>query len=141
MGRGIFGELKRGGCLSDPGIEWWERTGPARFFEQLFADPAYAFLCPYARGRAGGGSLSVGFAGAEGDPREGWIVPAGRQVVVNTGHPLFIKYESVAAARSQRVLVVATAVLLKNAASKRAMGAEEVLDLQGRVLTMAEDVW
>ena len=57
-------------------------------------------------------------------------------------HPLFKKYESVMAARSQRVAMVVTTVLLKNAATRREMGAEEVLDMQSRVLTMAKDsVW
>ena len=138
-GRRIFGELRKGGCASDPGIEWWEKTGLARFFGRLFADPNYAFLSPGARGRAGGGSLSVGFAGAEGDPREGWLVPAARRVVVNTEHPLFIKYEGVPAARHQRIAMVVMAALLKNAASRRRMGAAEALDLQGRLLDMAKD--
>ena len=136
-GRGISGKPGKGGCASDPWIVWWEKTGLARFFGRLFADPDYAFLSPGARGRTGGGSLSVGFAGEEGDPREGWLDAPGR-LLINKQHPLFRKYSSVPAARRQRVLVVATTVLLKNAASKKAMGAEEALDMLSRVLTMAE---
>ena len=93
------------------------------------------------RGR-GGGSLSLAFVNMEGDPREGWLDPSSSRVVVNMEHPLFKKYESVMAARSQRVAMVVTTVLLKNAATRREMGAEEVLDMQSRVLTMAKDsVW
>lgn len=92
--------------------------------------------------RRGGGSLSIGFVDKEGDPREGWLDASTSRVVVNTEHPLFIKYEKVMAARSQRVAMVVTTVLLKNAASKGGMGAEEALDMQSRVLTMAKDsVW
>ena len=88
----------------------------------------------------GGRSLYIGFVPMPNDPREGWLDASGR-MLVNTEHPLFRKYKSSAAARSQRVLTVVTIVLLKNAATKREMGAEEVLDLQSRVLAMAEDVW
>ena len=92
--------------------------------------------------RRGGGSLSIGFVDKEGDPREGWLDASTSRVVVNTEHPLFIKYEKVMAARSQRVAMVVTTVLLKNAASKSGMGAEEALDMQSRVLTLAKDsVW
>ena len=91
------------------------------------------------RGR-GGGSLYIGFVPMPNDPREGWLDASGR-MLVNTEHPLFRKYKSSTAARSQRVLTVVTIVLLKNAVTKREMGAEEVLDLQSRVLAMAEDVW
>ena len=92
--------------------------------------------------RRGGGSLSIGFVNMEGDPREGWIDTETSRVIVNTEHPLFIKYEKVMAARSQRVAMVVTTVLLRNAASRREMSAEEALDMQSRVLTMAKDsVW
>ncbi len=90
--------------------------------------------------RGGGGSLYIAFVNRPNDPRDGWL-DASSRMLVNTEHPLFRKYKSVTAARSQRVLMVVTTVLLKNAASKREMGAEEVLDIQNRVLTMAEDVW
>ena len=90
------------------------------------------------RGR--GGSLYMAFIDRPNDPREGWLDASGR-VLINKEHPLFRKYKSVTAARSQRVVMVVTTVLLKNAASKSEMGAEEALDLQSRVLTMAEDVW
>ena len=94
------------------------------------------------RRRRGGGSLSIGFVNMEGDRREGWIDTETSRVIVNTEHPLFIKYEKVMAARSQRVAMVVTTALLKNAASKREMSAEEALDMQSRVLTMAKDsVW
>ena len=92
------------------------------------------------RKRRGGGSLYIAFVNRPNDPRDGWL-DASSRMLVNTEHPLFRKYKSVTAARSQRVLAVVTTVLLKNAASKREMGAEEVLDIQNRVLTMAEDVW
>ena len=93
------------------------------------------------RGR-GGGSLSIGFVSKEGDEREGWIDPMTSRVVVNMDHPLFIKYLSVPAAKSQRVAMVVTTVLLRNAATRKEMGAEEALDIQSRVLTMAKDsVW
>ena len=92
--------------------------------------------------RGGGGSLSLGFVNMEGDQREGWLDPSSSRVIINMEHPLFKKYESVMAARSQRIALVVTTVLLKSAASKREMGAEEVLDMQSRVLTMAKDsVW
>lgn len=91
------------------------------------------------RGR-GGGSLYIGFVPMPNDPREGWLDASGR-MLVNIEHPLFMKYESVIAARSQRVLTVVTTVLLKNASTRREMGAREVLDLQSSVLAMAEDVW
>ena len=84
----------------------------------------------------------MAFVNMEGDPREGWLDPSSSRVVVNMEHPLFKKYESVMAARSQRVAMVVTTVLLKNAAARKEMGAEEVLDMQSRVLTMAKDsVW
>ena len=55
----------------------------------------------------------------EGRPaREGWIDTETSRVIVNTEHPLFIKYEKVMAARSQRVAMVVTTALLKNAASR-----------------------
>lgn len=92
------------------------------------------------RGR-GGGSLHMGFVAMQDDPREGWLDASGR-MLVNTEHPLFIKYKSSAAARRQRVLTVVVTVLLRNAATRSGgMGAKEVLDLQSRVLAMAVDAW
>ena len=193
-GRRIFDELEKGGYARDLGTGEWKRTPLTRFFDDLFKDPAFAFLNPEARGGhgpgagpgsggedepdgpgsggedepdgpgdgpgrekggdgpgrekggdgpgRGGGSLSLGFVNMENDAREGWLDPKTSRVVINMEHPLFIKYESVMAARSQRIATVVTTVLLKNAATKRDMGAEEALDMQSRVLTMAKDsVW
>lgn len=89
--------------------------------------------------RRGGGSLQIVYLSRQDDKREGWLDPSTNKVVVNLEHPLFVKYEKNMPARNQRVAIILTSVLIKNAATKKSMDAGEALTLQNDLLTMARD--
>lgn len=92
--------------------------------------------------RSGGGSFKVGFVDRPDNKKDGWIDPPTNQVMVNTGHPLFIKYENNPQARNQRIASIITSVLIKNAASKMSMDPSEAFELQNEILTLGKDeVW
>lgn len=88
----------------------------------------------------GGGSLHVEPRAAKNNPREGWLDPSTNIVVINTEHPLYIKYENNPQARNQRVAHIMTNILIKNAVTKMSMDATKALDLQTEILTLAKDV-
>lgn len=90
-------------------------------------------------GGSGGGGFSLGFADRENDKREGWLDPQTNKLVINIGHPLFIKYENDIQARNQRIGTVLTSVLIKNATAKKSMSPVEAFDLQTELLTLAKD--
>ncbi|NIP61705.1 MAG: hypothetical protein GWN01_13495 [Nitrosopumilaceae archaeon] len=90
-------------------------------------------------GGTGGGGFSLGFADRENDKREGWLDPATNKLVVNIGHPLFIKYENDIQARNQRIGTILTGVLIKNVAARKSMTPVEAFDLQTELLTLAKD--
>ena len=90
-------------------------------------------------GGKGGGGFSLGFADRENDKREGWLDPATNKLVINIGHPLFIKYEDDIQARNQRIGTTLTGVLIKNASTKKSMTTAEAFDLQTELLTLAKD--
>jgi len=88
---------------------------------------------------SGGGSFTMGYVARGNDPREGWLDTLSNKAVINMDHPLFIKYEKNPSARNQRVATILTAMLIKNAASKKDMSPVEAFDLQTELMTMAKD--
>lgn len=111
-----------------------------RFFEKLFRDPRYAFLNPggCVPGPGGGrGSLQLSFVERPRSSRAGWLSPSVNKVVVNTEHPMFVKYYRNASARNQRIAIILTSALIKHASAKKPMDAAEALTLQNDLLIMS----
>lgn len=124
--------------MEDPDQDTWCLV---RFFEKLFADPRYAFLNPEGRvpgkGSRGRGSLQLSFVERPKNPRAGCLAPSANKVVVNTEHPLLVKYYRNAPAWNHRIAIILTSVLIKNAAAKKPMDAAEALALRNDLLILS----
>ena len=91
------------------------------------------------KNKRGGGSFEIVFVDKPEDEREGWLDPSTNKVVMNIDHPLFVKYEKNTSARNQRIAIILTSVLIKNASTKKSMDANQALTLQSELLTLARD--
>ena len=166
--KSIFDVLSKEGYARNNEMRQWERNSLTKFFEKLFKNPEYAFLNPDPEGggggrtRKGGGSRGTGKGGSRGgggtdnsrrrgalllvfvertaDKPDGWLDPQTSRIVINTDHPLYIKYRKDIPARNQRVATIMTKVLIKNATTKKSLSVAEAFDLQSELLTISRDV-
>ena len=83
--------------------------------------------------------MSIVYTLRENDHREGWLQPEDNALVVNAAHPLYQKYKNDTLAKNQKVAMILTSVLIKNAASSKQMDAGYAFDLQSELLTKAKD--
>jgi uncharacterized membrane protein YgcG len=133
-------------------------------FAKLLSDPKYAWLNPHATtvgtgggggsgggGSGGGGSggscggtkgtrgFSMGLSDSPNDKRDGWLDIQNNQLVINVGHPLYIKFENYATTLEWHYARVAVSVLVLHGSMQKTMTMQEATELQTELLTEVKD--
>ncbi len=89
-----------------------------------------------------GTGLSIMYVFEKDNPKDGWLDLATNRPVVNLEQPLYLKVEHNVSARNYHVAKVVISSLVRHAAVKKGLSAEEALDLQTELLTKVRDaIW
>ena len=137
-----------------------------RAFAELFNDPKYAWLNPHAvifspgpkqpsttrtstthtgqthstgRKRPTSKGFAIELSDSPNDKRDGWLDIQNNAVVINIGHPLYIKFENSTTTLQYHYARVVVSVLVLFGSTRKPMTMQEATELQTEMLTKVKD--
>ena len=137
-----------------------------RAFAELFNDPKYAWLNPHAvifspgpkqpstsrtstthtgqthstgRKRPTSKGFAIELSDSPNDKRDGWLDIQNNAVVINIGHPLYIKFENSTTTLQYHYARVVVTVVVLHGSMQKSMTLQEATELQTEILTRVKD--